>query len=45
MEFRHLSTWLGHEDFLQMIMQAITVPRDRLPDGLGRLGQYAELLG
>jgi uronate dehydrogenase len=25
-EFRHLSTWLGHEDFLQMIMQAITVP-------------------
>jgi uronate dehydrogenase len=26
-EFRHLSTWLGHEDFLQMIMQAITVPR------------------
>ena len=25
-EFRHLSTWLGHEDFLQMMMQAITVP-------------------
>src|SRR4051812_34586784 len=25
-EFRHLSTWLGYEDFLQMIMQAITVP-------------------
>jgi uronate dehydrogenase len=26
MEFRHLSTWLGHDDFLHMIMQAITVP-------------------
>ena len=26
MEFRHLSTWLGHDDFLHMIMQVITVP-------------------
>src|SRR3954454_4654507 len=25
-EFRHLSTWLGHDDLLQLIMQCITVP-------------------
>lgn len=25
-EFRHLSTWFGHEDLLHMIEQAITVP-------------------
>jgi len=26
MDFRQLSTWLGYEDFLHMMMQAITVP-------------------
>jgi uronate dehydrogenase len=25
-EFRHLSTWLGQEDLMQLIMQCITVP-------------------
>jgi uronate dehydrogenase len=26
MEFRHLSTWLGHQDFFHMIDQCLTVP-------------------
>jgi uronate dehydrogenase len=25
-EFRHLSTWLGHDDLVHLIMQSITVP-------------------
>ncbi len=25
-EFRHLSTWLGHDDLLQLIMRCIEVP-------------------
>ena len=26
MEFRHLSTWFGHEDFFHMIRQCLEVP-------------------
>ena len=43
-EFRHLSTWLGNDDLVQLMQRCITVPGYRLSRGLGRFGQYAQLL-
>ena len=44
-EFRHLSTWLGHDDLVQLIMRCIERADGRLHRGVGRIGQYPQLLG
>ena len=43
-EFRHLSTWLGHDDLLQLIMRCIEVPDIGYLVVVGRLEQHAQLL-
>ena len=42
-EFRHLSTWFGHEDLMQFTMRCIEAP-DVGYCRLGRVGQHAQLL-
>ena len=44
-EFRHLSTWLGHEDLLQLITRCIEAPGHRLSRRLGSFQQHPQLLG
>ena len=44
-EFRHLSTWLGHEDLLQLIDALHRGAGHRLPRRVGGVEQHAQLLG
>lgn len=44
-EFRHLSTWLGYEDLVQLTMRCITVPDIGYLVVWGCLQQHPQLLG